>query len=171
MSITDKARSSITKAKSDFGMTLADIAMLCEVNEGSVQRWYTTGRARVSSIQPLLDHLSNTRLTAEQTAKELVKISKYAQNPVRLTHARIRLMSGRDQLTKAFLKELADELDELGYFLITHHNRLGRAVYAVMSKLYIFGAKRGCAVTVSKGLLSDYYSGQIDDSNSDEDEF
>ena len=115
--VNSQARNIVQRA-SDKGMTYEEIAKICGVSLGSVKRWVATGRARASAIQPLVDRLGKTLLSAESVADTLMAIYAKRGRRFRIRASDLVAIAGRCRLRDAFLAELEDALDERSCLLI-----------------------------------------------------
>lgn len=86
--ITTKARLYIDLARAKHDFSLEDIAFKCDVNEGSVKRWYSTGRARKSAIQPLVDLVGDVNRPIDEVVAEGIELywSDGIRGPVQLIY-------------------------------------------------------------------------------------
>jgi hypothetical protein len=152
-----KAREIIEKARQEFGYTFEQISELCEVSIGSVQRWYSTGRAQANKIITLEKKLENVRLDPEQIAKALIEIYKFRGKRYCITYNQLRKMSGRDRLSPSIISEIQEEVDSRDFILIEDVID-GKTLFAFLNRKWCFKD----ALIMTDENLTSFYTQKFD---------
>jgi hypothetical protein len=136
--VNTNARQIIEKVRAEFGYSFEEMAELCEVATGSVQRWYSTGRAKADSISVLEELISNTRLPEYKIAENLIEIYWHKKRPITITRSQLRDISGRQRLEQSVIEEISKELYERNFAFIDCEDEEGRTSYCLIRKQYLF---------------------------------
>jgi hypothetical protein len=155
--VNTKAREIIEKARQEFGYTFEQISELCQVSIGSVQRWYSTGRAKANKIINLEMKLENIRLEPEQVAKSLIEIYRFRKKRYTITYNQLRKMSGRDRLSPSIIEEIQEEVDSRDFMLLEDVID-GQALFAVIRRKWCFKD----ALKLTDEDLSSFYALKFD---------
>jgi len=136
-SVNIKARQIIEKVREEFGHTFEEMADLCNVAPGSIQRWYSTGRAKADKIKALENLIANTRLPEHKIAENLIEIYWHLKRPMTITYSQLRNISGREKLSLSVINRIDQELYERGFALIDDMDEEGRVIYFVIRKKWL----------------------------------
>jgi len=163
--VNTKAREIIEKARQEFGFTFEQISELCEVSIGSVQRWYSTGRAKANKIIHLEMKLEHVRLEPEQVAKNLIEIYRFRKKRYAITYNQLRKMSGRDRLSPNIIAEIQEEVDSRNFMLIEDVID-GQTLFAVMRRKWCFKD----ALRLTDVDLTSFYAQKFDAETGEDEE-
>jgi len=156
--VNNKARQIIEKVREELGYTFEEMSDICGVAVGSVQRWYSIGRARADKIKHLEELLTNVRLPENKIAKNLIEIYWYSKGPCYLTLTQLKKMSGRDRLSPRIIENIQAELDYQGFLFIEEMDDSERTIYILMRR-------KRCKKNSKKlddKYLKEYYSYKVE---------
>ncbi|WP_252178708.1 hypothetical protein [Endozoicomonas sp. 4G] len=156
--VNTEARKIIEKVREEFGYTFEEMAELCGVATGSLQRWYSTGRAKANKIQALENLISNTRLPEQKVAENLIEIYWHVKRPITISYNQLRDISGRNRLSESVIENISEELYEHGFTLIEDKDDDGRVVYSIVRKKWL--SKK--MTTVNESILKDYHKKRVE---------
>ncbi|MBE0448898.1 MAG: hypothetical protein IBX64_12565 [Actinobacteria bacterium] len=157
--VNTKARQIIEKVRNEYGHTFEEMAEICGVATGSIQRWYSTGRAKADKIAPLEELVENNRLPTEKIAENLIEIYWHIKRPYLLPYSELRAMSGRERLSQSLILEIEEYLYERGFALIIDQDDEGRCVYIIIRKKWITRKAR----QADRKTLKEYYCKKVED--------
>ena len=157
--INTKARQIIEKVRNDYGYTFEEMAEMCGVATGSIQRWYSTGKAKADKIVPLGELVENNRLPCEKIAENLIEVYWHIKRPYILTYSELRNMSGRERLSPSVVNEIEEVLFERGFALIVDQDDEDRNVYIIIRKMWIIRKAR----PADRQALKEYYCKKVED--------
>jgi len=164
--VNTKATQIIEKVREEYGYTFEEMADLCEVATGSIQRWYTNGRAKADKIKPLEQLIENTRLPEYKVAEKIIDIYWHVRKPISITYQQLRSISGRDRLSESVVSRIHDELYERSFAFIDDCDEDGRTIYYVLRKKWLSRKISG----VDEDILGDYYLNKFHEDDLDEDD-
>ena len=167
--VNTKATQIIEKVRQEHDYTFEEMAEECDVAVGSIQRWYSTGRAKANKIEPLVELIENTRLPEYRIAEKLIEIYWLTRRPICITYKQLRAISGRDRLSDPIILNITVELYEHNFAFIDDLDTEGRPVYFIVRKKWLANAKR--TISVDESLLEKYYLKQFEDESNEEDDF
>ena len=156
--VNTKATKIIEKVREELGYTFEEMAEECGVATGSIQRWYSTGRAKADKIKPLEELISNTRLPTYQVAKNIIEIYWHIKRPITITYKQLRDISGRDNLHESIINSISQELYEQDYAFIEDRDDEGRVVYLIVRKKWL--SRKTTLIDAS--ILKDYYFERVE---------
>jgi hypothetical protein len=154
-----KARQIIEKVRNEYGYTFEEMADMCGVATGSIQRWYSTGKAKADKIVPLEELVENNRLPADKIAGNVIEIYWHIKRPYTLTYSELRDMSGRERLSPSVVCEIEEYLFERGFALIVDQDDEDRNIYIVIRKKWITKNAR----PADRKTLKEYYCKKVED--------
>ncbi|MCE7520420.1 DUF1804 family protein [Halomonas titanicae] len=157
--VNTKARQIIEKVRSDYGYTFEEMAEMCGVATGSIQRWYSTSKAKSDKILPLEELVENNRLPADKIADNLIEIYWHIKRPYTLSNIDLRDMSGRERLSQSVIEDIEEFLFEKGFALISDQDDEGRYVYIIIRKKWITKRTR----PADRRTLKEYYCKKVED--------
>jgi hypothetical protein len=108
-----RARAVVTKAI-EQGLSYQEMAEICGVSEGSVKRWFATGRANSKAIEPLVKQVGAIQLNPQDIGNTCITIYKNRKKRFSLEWEQLRKLAGR-VLTMELIDALAKYLDGRGY--------------------------------------------------------
>lgn len=152
--VNTKARQIIEKVRNEYGYTFDEMADQCGVATGSIQRWYSTGKAKASKIAHLEKLIENIRLPESEIAQNLIEIYRHIRYPYTLSHNELRDMSGREKLSHTVIYKIDEYLYEKGFTIIIDQDDEGRFIYVIVRKKWLTEKK---AKTANKVTLKEYY--------------
>jgi hypothetical protein len=137
------AQTYVFEAKELFQMTYAEIAKLCNVNEGTVQRWVSSNKASKVAIAPLIEKIESTTLKPSDLSKKLTSMEKfsmerYGKSPLIFTYQQLRTQSGLAKLVLKYIADLQADLEEKGYQLLKYVTSTNITVYALINESHFF---------------------------------
>jgi len=138
----------------------------CDVATGSIQRWYSTGRAKSDKIRPLEEMIAHTRIPAYQIAENLIEIYWHVKKPISLQHNQLRDITGRERLSDSVIDEITEELHERDFIFVEDLDDDGRLAYFVVRKKWLTKKTK----TVNESVLKDYYRTVIELEQEEEEE-
>ncbi len=156
--VNKKARQIIEKVREEFGYTFEEMSNLCGVAVGSVQRWYSTGRARADKIKHLEKLLSNIRLPENKIAENLIAIYWYRKGPCFLTLAKLKKIAGRDRLSPKIIDNICAELDYQGFLFIEEMDDKDRTIFILMRRKWCKKKSK----ELNDKYLKEYYSYRVE---------
>lgn len=167
--ITTKARLYIDLARAKHDFSFEDIAFKCDVNEGSVKRWYSTGRARKSAIQPLVDLVGDVNRPIDEVVAEGIELywSDGIRGPVQFTYKQFKALAGRDKLRESFLGELSEAFLDEGFYLLDNIDDDGVRKFALVRVNWLFNKR---AKKITRQLREEIYGDKVQEME-EEDEF
>lgn len=157
--VNTRARQIIEKVRSDYGYTFEQMAEMCGVAVGSIQRWYSTGRAKADKITPLEELVENNRLPSDKIADNLIEVYWHIRRPYTLTYTDLRDMSGRERLSNSIIAEVDEYLYEKGFCMIDDEDEDGRNIYIIIRKKWLTKKAR----PADRKALKDYYCKKVED--------
>ena len=157
---TTKARHYIELARTKYGLSLEDIAFKCDVNEGSVKRWYSTGRARKSAIQPLVDLIGDVNKHIDEVVAEGIELywSDDIRGPVQFSYKQFKALAGRDKLRDSFLEELREAFLDEGFYLLDNVDDDGVRKFALVRVSWLFNKR---AKKITRQLREEIYGNKV----------
>ena len=156
--VNDGARQIIEKVREEFGYTFAEMSDLCGVAVGSVQRWYSTGRARGDKIKHLEDLLTNVRLPETKITENLIEIYWYRKGPCYLTLSQLKKMAGRARLSPKIIENIQTELDYQGFLFVEEMDDDERTIYILLRRKWC----RKKSKMLDEKFLKNYYSFKVE---------
>ena len=166
MRINTRARQIIEKVKAEHDLTFEQMAEECDVATGSIQRWYSTGRAKADKIRPLEEMIANTRIPAHKIAENLIEIYRHVRRPISLLHNQLRDMTGRERLSESVIEEVTEELYERDFILVQDLDDDGRLAFFVVRKKWLTKKTR----KVDEKILKEYYKKVVEDEFEEEED-
>ena len=157
--VNTKARQIIEKVRNEHNYTFEDMGEICGVATGSIQRWYSTGRARADKIIALEELVENNRLPTDKIADNLIEIYRHIKRPYTIPYTTLRDMSGRERLSKRVITEIEEHLYERGFALIDDYDSEGRNIFIVIRKRWL--TKR--TKPADNEALKEYYCKRVED--------
>lgn len=157
--LNTKARQVIEKVRNEYGHTFEEMGEICGVATGSIQRWYSTGKAKLDKIAPLLELVENSRVPTEKIAENLIEIYRHLKGPYTLSYIDLRDMSGRENLSPSVIREIEECFFEKGFALITDQDQEGRNLFMVVRKKWV--AEK--AKSADTATLKAYYCKKVED--------
>ena len=100
------------------GYSHEQIAKICGVTLGSVQRWVANNRADASKIKALEEEVGQTYLSAESVGDILIELYKLRGRRYRIKRVHLKRIAGRTTLRWAFVDELHQYLLDRRYFIL-----------------------------------------------------
>jgi transcriptional regulator with XRE-family HTH domain len=164
--INTNATKIIEKVREEFGYTFSEMAQECGVATGSIQRWYSSSRAKADKIKALENLISNTRLPEQKIAENLIEIYWHIKKPITITYSQLRDISGRERLSESVIDAIEQALYERGFALINEADDEGKMVYFVIRKKWL--AKK--MTQVNRSILRAYYSKRVELEHEEEDD-
>jgi len=153
MKVNTKARQIIQKVRDELGYTFEEISEECGVSIGSVQRWYSKGRAKQNKIKFLEDLLSNIRLSETKIADILIEIYRDKKKPIYLSRKQFLNISGRVRLSPKVILKVQEKIDEKGFLLIEELDKDEQTVFIILRRKWCLKK----ANRVDEVDLEDYY--------------
>ena len=148
-----RARAIVLKAI-EQGMSYDEIAELCEVSEGSVRRWVSSGRANAKTIEPLVKKVGTIQLTPQDLGNTCIEIYKKRKKRFFLERDQLMKLAGR-AITLRWIDQLSKYLDGQGYLFKELINTKGdTTIFAMISHKQI---ARYAKYSVEEEEIEDFY--------------
>lgn len=153
-SVNTKARQIVEKVREEYGYTFEEMSDLCGVAVGSVQRWYSLGRARADKIIHLEKLLENIRLPEYKIAENLISMYRDIKRPYYITYVQLRDTSGRERLSPSIVEKIQLEVEERGFVLLEEwETKNEQTVYILMRRKWCLNK----ATELEPKYFKDYY--------------
>ncbi|WP_295442421.1 hypothetical protein [uncultured Thiodictyon sp.] len=164
--VNAKARQIVEKVREEFGYTFEEMAELCGVATGSVQRWYSSGRAKADKIKALEELLANTNLPEHKIAENLIKIYWHIKWPIKIIYSQLRDISGRERLCPNVIERIRQELYERGFAFVDDTDEEGKLAFFLLRKQWLSKHTKA----VNEAAVKAYYLKGVELESAEEDE-
>ncbi|MFM5643465.1 hypothetical protein [Aeromonas caviae] len=164
--VNTKARQIIEKARAEHDLSFTQMADICDVAPGSIQRWYSTGRAKSDKIAPLLSLIENQRLAPDLIASNIIEIYRHIKRPYTLKHIDLRNLSGRLKLSQSLISTICENLYENGYTMIQDEDDEGATHYIILRKKWLRKLTKPATPSVLKEFFKQRVEDELEDSES-----